>query len=60
MSLTRIDPPLLSYQIIASHSPTSYGANGLPAGLVVNSLTGNRGRLVTNGVNVTSQLVPSN
>jgi hypothetical protein len=29
-----------SYQIIATNSPTSYGATGLPAGLVVNSGTG--------------------
>jgi alpha-L-fucosidase 2 len=29
-----------SYQITASHSPTSYGASGLPAGLSVNASTG--------------------
>jgi len=29
-----------SYQITATHSPTSYGATGLPAGLSVNSSTG--------------------
>ncbi|HWZ95546.1 MAG TPA: chitobiase/beta-hexosaminidase C-terminal domain-containing protein, partial [Opitutaceae bacterium] len=29
-----------SYQITASHSPTSYGATGLPAGLSVDSSTG--------------------
>jgi PKD repeat protein len=29
-----------SYQITASNSPTSYGANGLPAGLSVNTATG--------------------
>jgi predicted alpha-1,2-mannosidase len=29
-----------SYQITASHSPTSYGATGLPAGLSVNASTG--------------------
>jgi len=30
----------LSYQITASNSPTSYGATGLPAGLVINTSTG--------------------
>lgn len=29
-----------SYQIVASNSPTSYGATGLPAGLSVNTSTG--------------------
>ena len=29
-----------SYQIVASNSPTSYGASGLPAGLSVNTNTG--------------------
>jgi hypothetical protein len=29
-----------SYQISASHAPTSYGASGLPTGLVVNTTTG--------------------
>jgi PKD repeat protein len=29
-----------TYQIGASHSPTSYGASGLPAGLAVNTATG--------------------
>jgi hypothetical protein len=30
----------VTYNIIATGAPTSYGANGLPAGLAVNSLTG--------------------
>ncbi len=29
-----------SYQIIASNSPTSFDAKGLPAGLIINSVTG--------------------
>ena len=34
-----VDVPF-SYQIVASNSPTSYGATGLPAGLTINSATG--------------------
>jgi sugar lactone lactonase YvrE/fibronectin type 3 domain-containing protein len=30
----------LSYQIVASHSPASYGATGLPSGLNINTATG--------------------
>ena len=30
----------LSYQILATNNPTSYGASGLPAGLILNAATG--------------------
>lgn len=40
----------LSYQIVATNSPTSYGATGLPAGLSLNTSTG----LITGTITSTS------
>ena len=39
-SATTVVNSPFNYQIIATNSPTSYGATGLPAGLAVNSSTG--------------------
>ncbi|MEX2044280.1 MAG: putative Ig domain-containing protein, partial [Opitutus sp.] len=35
-----VGTPFVTYQILATGNPTSYGAGNLPAGLVVNTLTG--------------------
>lgn len=39
-SATGTDGAAFTYQIAASNNPTSFGASGLPAGLIVNPVTG--------------------
>jgi len=38
--VTATDGSPFSYQIVATNNPTSYGATGLPTGLIVNTATG--------------------
>jgi mono/diheme cytochrome c family protein len=40
LTATGTNGVMLSYQITATNSPTSYAATGLPAGLMINTMTG--------------------
>ncbi|MCK6489773.1 MAG: putative Ig domain-containing protein [Planctomycetes bacterium] len=51
LTATGIETAPFSYQIIATNSPSSYGASGLPSGLSVNAASGLiSGTPITNGV----------
>lgn len=52
-SVTVAPSGAVNYQIVATNSPTSYGATGLPMGLSINTMTG----LITGNVPATAPIV---
>lgn len=50
----------VNYQIVATNSPSSYGATGLPAGLSLNTTTGVISGRITSSSNVSSTIQASN